>query len=133
MALLEVDNLNVRFATPDGDVHAVRDLSFRLDAGETLCIVGESGSGKSQSVMGLLGLLAANGRATGTALFEGRDLLRLSAAGLRRVRGRQIALIFQDPMTSLNPHLTIATQMTLALRAHVPLSDRKSTRLNSSH
>ena len=71
-----------------------------------------------------VGLLAANGRATGTALFEGRDLLRLSAAGLRRVRGRQIALIFQDPMTSLNPHLTIATQMTLALRAHVPLSTR---------
>jgi oligopeptide/dipeptide ABC transporter ATP-binding protein len=118
MALLEVDNLNVRFATPDGEVHAVRDLCFTLEKGETLGIVGESGSGKSQTVMSLVGLLAANGRATGTARFAGRDLLALRPAELRRIRGRKIAMIFQDPMTSLNPYLTIEAQMTEVVHAH---------------
>jgi oligopeptide/dipeptide ABC transporter ATP-binding protein len=122
MALLEVDNLNVRFATPDGEVHAVRDLSFTLEQGETLGIVGESGSGKSQTVMSLVGLLAANGRATGTARFAGRDLLALRPAELRAIRGRKIAMIFQDPMTSLNPYLTIEAQMTEVVRAHERVS-----------
>jgi oligopeptide/dipeptide ABC transporter ATP-binding protein len=122
VALLEVDKLNVRFATPDGEVHAVRDLTFALEAGETLGIVGESGSGKSQSAMSLLGLLATNGRATGSARFLGRDLLTRSPAELRRVRGREIAMIFQDPMTSLNPYLTIAAQMTQVVRAHESVS-----------
>jgi oligopeptide/dipeptide ABC transporter ATP-binding protein len=122
MALLEVDNLNVRFATPDGEVHAVRDLSFTLEQGETLGIVGESGSGKSQTVMSLVGLLAANGRATGTARFAGRDLLALRPAELRKIRGRKIAMIFQDPMTSLNPYLTIEAQMTEVVRAHERVS-----------
>ncbi|HJR70934.1 MAG TPA: ATP-binding cassette domain-containing protein, partial [Gammaproteobacteria bacterium] len=122
MALLEVDKLNVRFATPDGEVHAVRDLSFTLEKGETLGIVGESGSGKSQTVMSLVGLLAANGRATGTARFAGRDLLALRPAELRRIRGRKIAMIFQDPMTSLNPYLTIEAQMTEVVRAHERVS-----------
>ncbi len=122
MALLEVENLNVRFATPDGEVHAVKDLSFSLGQGETLGIVGESGSGKSQTVMSLVGLLAANGRATGTAHFAGRDLLAMSAAELRKVRGRKIAMIFQDPMTSLNPYLTIEKQMVAAIRAHERVS-----------
>jgi oligopeptide/dipeptide ABC transporter ATP-binding protein len=116
--VLTVEKLNVRFATPDGDVHAVRDLSFDLGAGETLGIVGESGSGKSQSVMSLLGLLAANGRATGTALFELRDLLALPERERRAIRGRKISMIFQDPMTSLNPYLTIAGQMLQVVRAH---------------
>jgi peptide/nickel transport system ATP-binding protein len=122
MALLEVDKLNVRFATPDGEVHAVRDLSFTLEQSETLGIVGESGSGKSQTVMSLVGLLAANGRATGTARFAGRDLLALRPAELRAIRGRKIAMIFQDPMTSLNPYLTIEAQMTEVVRAHERVS-----------
>jgi peptide/nickel transport system ATP-binding protein len=118
MTVLAVEGLNVRFATPDGEVHAVRDLTFALAQGETLGLVGESGSGKSQSVLALLGLLAANGRATGTAIFGGRDLLRLSERELRSVRGRQISTIFQDPMTSLNPYLTIESQLTQVVRAH---------------
>jgi oligopeptide/dipeptide ABC transporter ATP-binding protein len=122
MALLQVDNLNVRFATPDGEVHAVKDLSFSLERGETLGIVGESGSGKSQTVMSMIGLLAANGRATGMARFAGRDLLALPPKELRAIRGRRIAMIFQDPMTSLNPYLKIETQMIAAIRAHERVS-----------
>ncbi len=122
MAVLAVKDLDVRFATPDGEVHAVRKLGFELVAGETLGIVGESGSGKSQSVMSLLGLLAANGRATGSALFDGRDLLTLEERELRAVRGRKISMIFQDPMTSLNPYLTIADQMVQVVRAHERVS-----------
>ncbi len=122
MALLEVNDLNVRFDTPDGEVHAVKNLSFSLEKGETLGIVGESGSGKSQTVMSIIGLLAANGRATGTARFAGRDLLAMPAKELRTVRGRKIAMIFQDPMTSLNPYLTIETQRLAAIRAHERLS-----------
>jgi peptide/nickel transport system ATP-binding protein len=118
MSLLDVRDLDVRFATPDGEVHAVRDLSFTLDKGETLGIVGESGSGKSQSVLSLLGLLAENGTVGGSASFEGRDLLRLPEAELRAIRGRRISMIFQDPMTSLNPYLTIADQMTQVVREH---------------
>ena len=118
MSLLEVRNLDVRFDTPDGEVHAVRDLSFDLDQGETLGVVGESGSGKSQTVLSLMGLLADNGSATGTASFDGEDLLGLSAGELRRIRGRRISMIFQDPMTSLNPYLTVAQQMTEVVREH---------------
>ncbi len=122
MTLLAVENLNVRFATPDGEVHAVKDLTFALEAGETLGIVGESGSGKTQSAMSLIGLLAGNGRATGSARFEGRDLLTLPERDLRRLRGRHIAMIFQDPMTALNPYLTVAAQMTQVVRAHERVS-----------
>jgi oligopeptide/dipeptide ABC transporter ATP-binding protein len=122
MNVLTVEKLDVRFATPDGEVHAVKELSFELGAGETLGIVGESGSGKSQSVMSLLGLLAANGRATGAALFELRDLLALPERDRRAIRGRKISMIFQDPMTSLNPYLTIAAQMLQVVRAHERVS-----------
>ena len=124
MSLLEVRHLDVRFSTPDGEVHAVRDLSFDLEAGETLGIVGESGSGKSQSVLSLMGLLADNGRASGRALFDDRDLLKLSAGELRTVRGRRISMIFQDPMTSLNPYLTVAQQMVEVVREHEKTSRR---------
>ena len=127
MSLLEVRNLDVRFETPDGEVHAVRNLGFDLDRGETLGVVGESGSGKSQTVLSLIGLLADNGRATGTAIFDGKDLLALSAGELRHIRGRRISMIFQDPMTSLNPYLTIAQQMTEVVREHDGAS-RKAAR-----
>ena len=122
MSLLAVESLNVRFATADGDVHAVKDLSFELDKGETLGIVGESGSGKSQSVLSLLGLLADNGSAQGSVRFDGQDLLALTEDELRKVRGRRISMIFQDPMTSMNPYLTVADQMTQVVREHETIS-----------
>jgi len=122
VSLLDVRGLNVRFDTPDGEVHAVRDLSFTLARGETLGIVGESGSGKSQSVMSLIGLLADNGRAEGVAELDGENLLTMPETALRRVRGRRISMIFQDPMTSLNPYLTIADQMTQVVREHENVS-----------
>ena len=127
MALLEVDQLNVRFHTPDGEVHAVRDLAFTLDRGETLGIVGESGSGKSQSMMSLIGLLASNGRASGSARFDGTELIGMPIEALRRVRGRRVGMIFQDPMTSLNPYMTVFQQMSQVLAHHEKLG-RKQTR-----
>ena len=99
---------------------------YELDTGETLGIVGESGSGKSQSVLSLLGLLADNGRAKGSARFDGRDLLTLDDAELRKVRGSKISMIFQDPMTSMNPYLTIADQMTQVVREHEATSRRSA-------
>ncbi|MBB3260866.1 oligopeptide transport system ATP-binding protein [Paraburkholderia bannensis] len=119
MALLEVENLGVRFTRRDGPhVDVVQDVSFALDAGGTLGIVGESGSGKSQTVMALLGLLASNGQSSGHARLRGEDLLAMKPAALNRIRGDRIAMIFQDPMTSLNPFLTIERQMTEALQQH---------------
>jgi oligopeptide transport system ATP-binding protein len=111
MALLDVKGLEVEFDTPEGVVRAVNSLDFNLVEGETLGIVGESGAGKSQMMMAILGLLAENGRARGTAEFRGRDLLAMSTRELNDVRGSHIAMIFQDPMTSLNPYLTIEKQM----------------------
>src|SRR5690348_15568594 len=109
MALLEVNNLRVWFHTRDGVVKAVDDVSFSVDQGQTLGIVGESGSGKSVACYSLLNLIPQPpGRIEGgTALFEGRDLLQMSESQLRKVRGNDIAMIFQDPMTSLNPFLTV--------------------------
>jgi len=124
MPLLTVEDLNVRFDTPDGEVHAVRDLSFELEAQETLGIVGESGSGKSQTMLSLIGLLAANGRVTGRARFAEHELLSLAPRELRKLRGRELSMIFQDPMTSLNPYLTIAEQMIEVVRAHERMSRR---------
>jgi len=118
MALLEVRDLRVQFETPDGIVQAVNGIDFDVEAGETLAVVGESGAGKSQLVMAIMGLLAENGSATGRAEFEGRDLMQMSAKELNRIRGRQIAMIFQDPMTSLNPFLTIEKQMTEVVIHH---------------
>jgi len=123
--LIEVDDLTVRFDTPDGPVTAVNGLSFELERGQTFGIVGESGSGKSQSMLAIMGLLAANGRATGRALFNGEDLLSMPPQMLNRIRGNRIAMIFQDPMTSLNPYLTVERQMTEVLELHKGLT-RKS-------
>ncbi|WP_321842676.1 ABC transporter ATP-binding protein [Paraburkholderia bannensis] len=129
MALLEVENLGVRFTRRDGpSVEVVQDVSFALEAGGTLGIVGESGSGKSQTVMALLGLLASNGQASGHARLHGEDLLAMKPAALNRLRGDRIAMIFQDPMTSLNPFLTIERQMTETLQHHRPVTRREARR-----
>jgi oligopeptide transport system ATP-binding protein len=125
--LLEVNQLCVQFSTGDSAVQAVDGLGFSLQPGQTLGIVGESGSGKSQSMLGMLGLLAKNGRATGQALYKGQDLLNMTSAQLNQVRGDRIAMIFQDPMTSLNPYLTVERQMTEVLQFHRGM-DRNTAR-----
>jgi oligopeptide transport system ATP-binding protein len=121
MALLEVTGLQVKFDTPEGEVQAVNGLDFSVHAGESLAIVGESGAGKSQAVMAIMGLLAENGSATGKAEFKGQDLMQMSRKELNKIRGCEIAMIFQDPMTSLNPFLTIEKQMVEVIRQHQKL------------
>ena len=116
--LLDVKNLYVRFKTPDGVVTAVNDLNFTLNAGSTLGIVGESGSGKSQTAFSLMGLLAANGEVEGSAIFEGKELVNLPNAELNKIRAEQISMIFQDPMTSLNPYMKIGEQLMEVLQLH---------------
>ncbi|MBD9096108.1 MAG: ABC transporter ATP-binding protein [Haemophilus parainfluenzae] len=116
--LLDVKNLYVRFKTPDGVVTAVNDLNFTLNAGSTLGIVGESGSGKSQTAFALMGLLAANGEVEGSAMFEGKELVNLPNAELNKIRAEQISMIFQDPMTSLNPYMKIGEQLMEVLQLH---------------
>jgi oligopeptide transport system ATP-binding protein len=125
--LLEVDDLSVEFTTRRGIVHAVNGVSFAIAPGETLGIVGESGCGKSVTSLAILGLLARNGRArSGRALFEGRDLIKLNDRALRRIRGREIAMIFQDPMTSLNPVLTIGRQIRETLETHFDMNRKEA-------
>ena len=118
--LLEVRDLAVEFPTQDGIVHAVSGLTFSLRRGETLGIVGESGSGKSVSQLAILGLIPQPpGRIlSGEAKFDGRDLLKMSKKELRRLRGGEVAMVFQDPMTSLNPVLKIGNQIAEAIQAH---------------
>jgi oligopeptide transport system ATP-binding protein len=118
MALLSVSNLQVEFATTEGVVKAVNGMTFEVHEGETLAIVGESGAGKSQLVLSFMGLLAENGRVAGEALFRDRDLLQMKPKELNGIRGRHIAMIFQDPMTSLNPFLTIEKQMAEVVMHH---------------
>jgi peptide/nickel transport system ATP-binding protein len=120
--LLDVKDLSVRFETGDGNVHAVDRLSFELAAGEVLGIVGESGCGKTVTVLSLLRLLPSTAVITGRATFDGVDLLGLSPRQLRDIRGDQIAYVFQEPMTSLNPVLTVGRQIGEVLRAHLGLS-----------
>jgi oligopeptide/dipeptide ABC transporter ATP-binding protein len=127
--LLSVEDLRVEFSTARGVVHAVNGISFDIAPGETLGLVGESGCGKSVTSLALLGILARNGRvSSGTAMFEGRDLLALKDAQLRGIRGREIAMIFQDPMTSLNPVLSIGRQIREVLETHFDLDKEHATR-----
>ena len=125
--LLEVEDLNVSFDTPDGVLHAVRGVSFHVDSGQTLGVVGESGSGKSVSTQALVGL-ARGALVTGRSRFEGRDLLTMSGAQLRAVRGAQIAMIFQDPLSSLHPYYRIGWQIGELIQAHEKVSRGEARR-----
>jgi len=119
MALLEVDQLQTHFATPDGVVRAVEGVSFHVEAGETVAIVGESGCGKSVTSMSILRLIAEPpGKIKGRITFEGRDLLALSEPEMRDIRGNAISMIFQEPMTSLNPVLTVGRQIGETVQLH---------------
>jgi peptide/nickel transport system ATP-binding protein len=123
--LLDVRNLSVRFRTRDGVVHAVSDLSFTLRRGETLGVVGESGSGKSVSSLAIMGLLNRSYTdVEGEILFEGTDLLRLKPDELRKIRGRDISMIFQDPFACLHPMYRVGTQIAEAVLAHADVSKK---------
>ncbi|MBM3572309.1 MAG: ABC transporter ATP-binding protein [Alphaproteobacteria bacterium] len=123
MALLEVENLQTHFGTPDGVVRAVEGLSFQVDAGETVAIVGESGCGKSVTSMSILRLIQEPpGKIKGSIRFQGRELLDLTGQEMRDVRGNSISMIFQEPMTSLNPVLTVGRQIGETLRLHQGMS-----------
>ncbi|MBX3013235.1 MAG: ABC transporter ATP-binding protein [Caldilineaceae bacterium] len=126
--LLEVKNLKTQFFTQDGVVHAVNGITYSVAAGETVAIVGESGSGKSVGVMSLIRLIPQPpGKIVdGQVLFDGQDLLKLSEDELRHVRGNRVAMIFQDPMTSLNPVLTVGRQITEALELHLNMNREQS-------
>jgi oligopeptide transport system ATP-binding protein len=128
LPVLDVQGLKTVFKTRGGEVHAVNDVSFNLKAGELLGVVGESGSGKSVTMMSLLGLLPmppAEIRA-GRVMFDGQDLLQVSAEELRKVRGGKIGFIFQDPMTSLNPVFTVGYQIAEPLRKHMGMSKKEA-------
>jgi len=124
--LLDVRNLSTDFVMNKGTVHAVIDMSFSVREGEVLAIVGESGSGKSVTSLSIMGLLQHPGRVVGGEVrYNGRDLLKLSASEMRAIRGDQISMIFQEPMTSLNPVFTVENQLTESIRTHMKL-DRKA-------
>ncbi|HEY2890639.1 MAG TPA: ABC transporter ATP-binding protein [Dongiaceae bacterium] len=125
-AVLEVRDLEVRFETADGTVEAVNRVSFAIQPGETLGIVGESGSGKSQVFMSVMGLLASNGKAAGSIKFQGDEILGRSARELNHIRGTRMTMIFQDPMTSLNPYLTIERQLTEVMVTHRHMTRRQA-------
>ena len=126
MSILDIRNLNVRFATQDGEVSAVNDVSLSLERGECLGIVGESGSGKSQTFMAGMGLLAANGRPTGKVLFDGKNLIGADEDTLNAVRGDRMSMIFQDPMTSLTPHMRVGRQLGEVLIRHRGVSEAEA-------
>lgn len=126
--ILDVQGLETTFRTPDGVVHAVNGVSFGLMEGETLGVVGESGCGKSVTMLSVLGLIASPpGKVeAGKAIFSGQDLLKMSKEELRHVRGAQIGMVFQDPMTSLNPVLTIGRQLEEPLMLHIGMTKNQA-------
>jgi len=127
MALLEIENLQTHFRTPDGVNRAVDGVSFHVEAGETLAVVGESGCGKSVTAMSILRLIPEPpGKIAGRISFQGRDLLELSEREMRNIRGNEISMIFQEPMTSLNPVLTVGRQIGETLRLHQGLSRQQA-------
>ena len=126
MSLLQVRGLGVSFDTADGTVHAVNGVDLSVQAGRSLAVVGESGSGKSQIMFAIMGLLAPNGTATGSVVFDGTELIGLDEAAFNRIRASGIAMVFQDPMTSLNPYMRISDQMTEVLTWHRGMSRREA-------
>ncbi|GAA4819103.1 ABC transporter ATP-binding protein [Actinomycetospora corticicola] len=128
MSLLEVDGLSVTFPSEDGEVHAVRGVSFTVEPGEVLGVVGESGSGKSVSLMAVPRLLPGSAKVTGSVRFDGTELVGAPAETLRKLRGSEIAMIFQDPMSSMNPVHTVGRQIAEARRAHASVSKDEAWR-----
>ena len=124
--LLHLQDYSVRFATPEGEVAAVSDLDLAVMPGETLAIVGESGSGKSQTFNGVFGLLARNGKSSGRAVMDGTDLLALKPRELDRIRGKDMGMVFQDPMTALNPAMKIKRQLSESLEVHQNMPRREA-------
>lgn len=128
MTLLTVTDLKVEFETPDGTVNAVKGISFAVSPGECVGIVGESGSGKSQSALAAMGLLAGNGKASGSLRFGTTEMLTASTSELRKIRGAEMSMIFQDPLTSLTPHMTVGAQMREILALHKGLKGAEANR-----
>lgn len=117
--ILEVSNLTIHIKTHKGIVQAVRDVNFYLNEQETLAVVGESGSGKSITMKGIMGILPKNGKVTeGTVMYNGKDLTKYTEREMQTIRGSEIAMVFQDPMTSLNPTMRIGKQIEEMLKAH---------------
>lgn len=124
MPILSIRDLTIDFAPASGRLPAVSNVSFDVAAGEMMCLVGESGSGKSVTALAVMGLLAGNAKITGDMTFAGRDLTRLSRRQWQKIRGREIGMIFQEPMTSLNPVFTIGRQLVESIRRHQRISPR---------
>ena len=126
MSLLEVKNINVKFNTPDGVVQAVNNINFNLKGGENLAIVGESGAGKTQLAFSIMGLLAKNGSASGSVKFHSKEILNLDETKMNKIRSNNISMIFQDPMTSLNPYMRISDQLNEVIIHHKGLSKKEA-------